>query len=79
MNFAKNIYDLKGKTILDMKMGQFSNEAVFVTTDGTFLIVEYEFQEDDDVALLVRAWIEIVQMTKSLCTFSGRTRRECVG
>ena len=31
MEFAKNIYDLKGKTILDMKMGQFSNEAVFVT------------------------------------------------
>ena len=48
MEFAKNIYDLKGKTILDMKMGQFSNEAVFVTTDGTFMIVEYEFQEDDD-------------------------------
>ena len=48
MNFAKNIYDLKGKTILDMKMGQFSNEAIFVTTDGTFMIVEYEFQEDDD-------------------------------
>ena len=48
MEFAKNIYDLKGKTILDMRMGQFSNEAVFVTTDGTFMIVEYEFQEDDD-------------------------------
>ena len=48
MEFAKNIYDLKGKTILDMKMGQFSNEAVFVTTDGTLMIVEYEFQEDDD-------------------------------
>lgn len=48
MNFAKNIYDLKGKTILDMKMGQFSNEAVFVTTDGTFMVVEYEFQDDDD-------------------------------
>ena len=48
MEFAKNIYDLKGKTILDMKMGQFSNEAVFVTTDGTFMVVEYEFQEDDD-------------------------------
>ena len=48
MEFAKNIYDLKGKTILDMKMGQFSNEAIFVTTDGTFMIVEYEFQEDDD-------------------------------
>ena len=47
MEFAKNIYDLKGKTILDMRMGQFSNEAVFVTTDGTFMIVEYEFQEDD--------------------------------
>ena len=48
MEFAKNIYDLKGKTILDMRMGQFSNEAVFVTTEGTFMIVEYEFQEDDD-------------------------------
>ena len=48
MEFAKNIYDLKGKTILDMRMGQFSNEAVFVTTDGTFMIVEYDFQEDDD-------------------------------
>ena len=48
MEFAKNIYDLKGKTILDMRMGQFSNEAVFVTTDGTFMIVEHEFQEDDD-------------------------------
>ena len=47
MEFAKNIYDLKGKTILDMRMGQFSNEAVFVTADGTVMTVEYELQEDD--------------------------------
>lgn len=42
MKFAKGFYDLKGKTILDMRMGTFSDTAIFVTTDHLFMMVKYE-------------------------------------
>lgn len=48
MQFAKNIRELVGKTILDMRMGPYGDLAMFVTTDGTLMMVKYEFREDED-------------------------------
>ena len=48
MEFAKGMYDLKGKTIKDMRMGEFSDMAIFATTDNMVMIVEYGVRNDND-------------------------------
>ena len=48
MEFAKGMYELKGKTIKDMRMGEFSDMAIFATTDNMVMIVEYGVRNDDD-------------------------------
>lgn len=48
MEFAKGMYDLKGKTIKEMRMGEFSDMAIFVTEDNMVMIVEYALRGDDD-------------------------------
>lgn len=49
MEFAKGMYDLKGKTIKEMRMGEFSDMAIFVTEDNMVMIVEYAVNEDNDM------------------------------
>lgn len=49
MEFAKGMYDLKGKTIKEMRMGEFSDMAIFVTEDKMVMIVEYAVNEDNDM------------------------------
>ena len=48
MEFAKGMYELKGKTIKDMRMGEFSDMAIFATTDNMVMIVEFGVRNDDD-------------------------------
>lgn len=48
MEFAKGMYELKGKTIKDMRMGEFSDMAIFATTDNMVMIVKFGVRNDDD-------------------------------
>lgn len=50
MEFLENFSDLKGKTILDTRMGKTSNMCIFVTTDKNVMILEYiiaDFRDTD--------------------------------
>ena len=47
MQFAKNIYDIKSRTILDMRVGGFSDTMIIVTTDGMLHVVEFALTSDD--------------------------------